>query len=114
MGWESLSIRRIIARGIKMFQIKKDASPDYPANIYRQFNLPEELQQGVCNLTVQDSFLIKWFFVCSWIRLWNRLDVKLKHVKTLNIFRCMIKKVYGVKSHLFNHNTNQKSQIHFT
>ena len=36
MGWQLLSTRRIIAKGIKMFQIKNGALPDYLGHISRQ------------------------------------------------------------------------------
>ena len=99
-----------------MFQIKNGASPVYPAHTFRQFNLPgsvntREVSAGKFAIKLCRTASYKKSFVCSWINLWNRLDIKLKHAKNHNIFRSMIKKVYEVKSQLFNHSTNWKSQI---
>ena len=47
IGWQLLSTRRFIAKGIKMFQIKNGDSPDYLDQILRQF-----LPHGVSMLQV--------------------------------------------------------------
>ena len=39
LGWKLLSTRRVIAKGVKKFQIKNGASLDYLVQIFRQFNL---------------------------------------------------------------------------
>ena len=119
IGWQLLSTRRLLAEVIKLFQIRNGDSPDYLAQIFRQF-IPSGgvniigLSTGKFAIPQCRTALYKKSFVCSGISLWIHLDDNFRQAKTLNIFRSMLKKVYGAKAKLFNLNTNQKTQIIFT
>ena len=87
-----------------MFQIKNGHSHDYLAQIFRQFIPSQDINTRSLST---GKFVIPQCLTASYKKIFRQ-------AKTLNIFRSMLKKVYGAKAKLFNPNTNWKTQIIFT
>lgn len=121
LGWLTLSVRRLISKLVKFYDIVNDNAPSYLKDIIQPYMLSHthgRTTRGSVNLNFMlpefHKNVYKNFYVYSTILSWNNLSSVAKTATSKLSFKHNLLKSFVYPTLLFNHKTERHLQVAFT